>query len=131
MVSEAYCSFNQLWSTRRSSNETMKKFEFRFPAQVAKFNSTSSTTKIPECITALMLLSNSAIYDLQRVSVMAAATTSNENLTSDSTNYEFLGAFTYQSVSLVIKQCDTSSQPHVQTETLFASSANTTQFRGQ
>ena len=82
VVSEAYRAFNQLWNTRRSSIDTMKNFESRFSDQVAKFNSISTTTKLPECITALMPLSNSAIDDSQRVSVMAAAAHSDENLTS-------------------------------------------------
>lgn len=108
-VSEAYRAFNQLWNTRRSNNETVKNFESRFSAQVARFNSISTTTKLPECITALMFLSNSAIDDSQRVSVMAAAAPSDENLNAQSTNEQFLGAITYQSVSSVIKQCDKSS----------------------
>ena len=54
---------------------------------------------------------------------MTAAPT-NQNLTSDSTNNELLSAITYQSVSSMIKQCEKSPQPHAQTETLFASSAN-------
>ena len=131
VVSEAYRTFNLLSNTRRSSNEAMKNFEPRFSAQVAKFNSISSTSKLPECITALMLLSNSAIEDSQRVSVMAAAAPSNQNLSSNSSNDEFLSAITYQSVSSVINQCDKSSQPPVENETLTASSAGTTQFRGQ
>lgn len=84
----------------------MKIFESRFNAQVAKFNSISDTTKLPECITALMLLSNSAINDVQRVSVMAAAAPSASNLNAQSSNDQFLAAVTYTFVSSVIKQCD-------------------------
>lgn len=128
VVSEAYRAFNQLWNTRRGTNETMKNFESRFSAQVAKFNSKSTTTKLPECITALMLLSNSAINDAQRVSVMAAAAPSDENLNSQSSNDEFLSAFTYQSVSSVIKQCDKTSLEPNESTSLTASSAGTGRF---
>lgn len=84
----------------------MRNFESRFPAQVAKFNSISQTTKLPECLTALMLLSNSNIDDAQRVSVLASASSSDSELNAQSTNDEFLNAITYQSVASVIKQCD-------------------------
>ena len=131
VVSEAYQTFIQLYNTLRSSNETIKNFESRFSAQVAKLNCISSTNKLPECITALMLLSNSAINDSQRVSVMAAAAHSNQNLSSNSTNDEFLSSITYQYVSAVIKRCGNTSQPHIQNETLSASSAGMTKFRGQ
>lgn len=130
VVSEAYRAFNALWSTRRNANENMKNFESRFSAQVAKFNSISTTTKLPECITALMLLSNSAIDDTQRVSVLAAAAPSDDNLNAQSTNDQFLSAITYQSVSSVIRQCDQSSAASENLNALNASSAGTT-YRGK
>ena len=131
VVSEAYRAFNQLWSTRRSNNETMKNFESRFSAQVAKFNSISATTRLPECITALMLLSNSAIDDSQRVSVMAAAAPSDESLNSQSSNDAFLSSITYQSVSSVIKQCDKTTHTTVDQAPLSASSAGTSRSHEQ
>lgn len=67
VVSEAFGTFNALLNTRRGGNENMKNFEFCFSAQIAKFISISQITKLPECITALMLLSNSFIDDHQRV----------------------------------------------------------------
>lgn len=126
VVSEAYRAFNALWNTRRGNNESMKNFESRFSAQVAKFNSISTTTKLPECITALMLLSNSAIDDSQRVSVLAAAAPSGDSLDAQSTNDQFLSAITYQSVSSVIKQCDKSPSATGNVNALNASSAGTT-----
>ena len=125
VVSEAFRAFNLLWNTRRSNTESMKNFESRFSAQVAKFNSISDTTKLPECITALMLLSNSAIDDTQRISVMAAAAPSDQHLNGQSTNDQFLSAITYQSVASVVKQCDKSSQHPAEGSHLTASSAGT------
>ena len=87
----------------------MRNFKSRFYAQVAKFNSISKTTKSPECITALMLMSDSLIDDTQRVSVMAAAAPASANINGISTNYEFLAAITYSTVTSVIKECDKSS----------------------
>lgn len=63
VVSEAYKAFNQLINTQRGTLKNVKNFESRFSAQVAKFNSTSTTIKLTECITALMLLSYSQIDD--------------------------------------------------------------------
>ena len=126
VVSEAIRSFNKLLNTRRNSHENMKNFESRFSAQSAKFNSLSQTTKLPECIIALMLLSNSAIDDNQRVSVMAAAAPSDSNLYNQSTNYQFLGVITYQSVASVIRQCDKANLPRTTEQPLTASSANGT-----
>lgn len=86
----------------------MKNFESRFIAQVAKFNAIATTTKLPECITALMLMSNSSIDDAQRVSVMVAAALSAASLNAESTNDQYLRAVTYNAVASVIKQCDKS-----------------------
>lgn len=108
----------------------MKNFESRFAAQAAKFNPISNTTKLPEFITALMLLSNSGCDDSQRVTVLAAASPSNSNLTPQSTNDEFLKAVTYPSVASVIKQCDKSSHDGTENSPLAASSAGTSCYRG-
>lgn len=106
VVSEAWKGFNQLLNTRQGSSESMKNFESRLSAQVAKINSISATTKPPECLTALMLLSNLSIEDAQLVSVMAAASPSEADLGNQSTNDQFLAAVTYNSVASIIKKCD-------------------------
>lgn len=124
-------AFNQLWNTRRSNNETMKYFESRLSAKVAKFNSISKTTNPPECFTVLLLPSNSAINDSQRVSVMAATAPSVENLTSQSSNHQFLSSITYQSIASVVKQCDKTSHDAIENGPLAASSAGTSHFGGQ
>ena len=135
VVSEAFKAFNQLWNTRFGATESMKNFESRISAQVAKFNSISATTKLPECITALMLLANSAIDDNQRVSVMAANAPSNSCLNGQLSSDEFLAAITYNSVASVIRQCERSTPSTSEEYSLTASagtmnSSNNGQQRG-
>lgn len=130
VVSEAFRAFNALLNTRRGDTENMKNFQSRFSAQVAKFNAISNTTKPPECSTALMLLSNSAIDDNQRVSVLAATPPADPTLNSQSTNDMFLSAVTYQSVASIVKQCDRTHTTSVNQNSLAASSAGTTQRYG-
>ena len=98
VISEAYDGFNSLLTTRRGQSESLKNFELRFSAAIAKFNSLSDTTKLPQYITALMLLSNAGIEHSQRVSVLAAAAPSNVDLTDQSSNDEFLAAVTYNNL---------------------------------
>lgn len=105
-VSEAYPFFNILQNACGVNCENINHFGSRFFAQVARFNSISTTTKLPESITALMLLSGSASDDSQRISVLAAAASSNDHLNSQSTNDHCSTTITYQSVSSIIKQCD-------------------------
>lgn len=107
----------------------MENFESWFSAQVAMFSSISSTTKLPECITAIMLLSNPDIDDAQRVSVVKAAATFNENLNSHSSNDAFLSSITCQTVYSVIKQCYKTPNPSRETGLLTAGSAGTNRFR--
>lgn len=65
-----------------------------------------------ECITALINMSNYAIDDLQRISVMDPGAPSDVNLNNKSTNGEFLSAITYRPVSSAIKQCDQTVHTH-------------------
>lgn len=61
VASEAYPAFNNLLNFHIGTSETMKDYESRFAAQMAKFNSIILVTKLPGCIKALMILKNSAI----------------------------------------------------------------------
>ena len=89
-VSDVYRDYMALLNLKRGSNEMFKNFESRFEAQVSKFNAHSTVTKIPEALTALLLLANSNVYDSQRISVLAAASPgSGEN---DSTMDTYLQA---------------------------------------
>lgn len=71
-----------------------------------KFNSIANTKQIPECLTALLLLSNSHVDDSQRVSILAAASPSSDELPDDPTNNDFLVAVTHEWISWVIRQCE-------------------------
>ena len=126
VISETFEGFNALLTTRRGHTETLKNFELRFSAAVTKFNSLSKTTKLPQCITALMLLSNANIDQSQRVSVLAAAALKNDSLNEDSSNDAFLSAVTYKQLASVVKQYERAGNPPgVSNEALAASSART------
>lgn len=109
-VFKTFWAFYQLCNTCRNTTESTRSFESRFSAQVANFKSTCTTKKLPECFTALTLLTSFATDGLQRVSVMAPARPSDATLNSQSSNDKFLKAFTYQSAALVLKRCERSSQ---------------------
>lgn len=110
VISEAYDGFNNLLNARRAQTESLKNFETRFSAAVTKFNSLSKTTKLPQCITALMLLSNAAIDHSQRISALAAAAPSGTTFTELSRNDDFLSEETYRQLASVVKQCEKGSE---------------------
>lgn len=92
---------------QKRTSESMKAFEVRFAGSVAKFNAISASTKLPNCLTALMLLSNSHITDAQRASVLAAAASrSNIENVSTATNEQFLQFISYCALGPVFKQCE-------------------------
>lgn len=123
VISEAFDGFNTLLTTRRRQSGSLKTFETRFSAAVTKFNSLSNTTKLPQCITALMLLSNASIEQSQRVSVLAAVASSGQNFSEQSTNDEFLNAVTYKQLASMVKQCERSSSTLSSTTTSLSASA--------
>lgn len=106
VISEAYDGFSILINTKRNDHESLKEFETRFSATVSKFNSFSTTTKLPQCITALLLLSNASIDHSQCVSALSAAapvgTVFNDQASSD----DFLQVVTYNQVFSIVKQCE-------------------------
>lgn len=71
-----------------------------------KYNSISSPTPLPECITYLMLFSNSQADDFQQVSLLVAASLSSENFSNEIMDDQFLAAVTYECFSSVIRQFD-------------------------
>ena len=107
-VTDVYHDFMNLLNLKRGQNESFKNFESRFEATVSKFNSHSDSSKIPESLTALMLLANSNVDSGQRISVLAAVspTADTENATTD----DFLKAISYESVASVLRQCDRAKQ---------------------
>lgn len=53
--------FHKVSNTSRDGNESLKNFEMRFSAVVEKFNYIFATSKLPQCIAALMLKSNAEV----------------------------------------------------------------------
>lgn len=107
VISKAYRIFNDLLTTKREYSESMKGFELRFAAGVAKFNGISESTKLSECLTSLMLISNAEVTDSESVSVLASAASSSDFEDSATTsNEEFLTSISYSSVASVVKQCE-------------------------
>lgn len=107
VASEAYKVFNDLLKTKRDDMESMKNFELRFAAGVAKCNVIAESTKLPECLTALLVIFNPEITDSERVSVFAFASSSSDlDEDTETTNEEFLNSVSYSSVAPVVKQCE-------------------------
>lgn len=76
---------------------------------MTKFSSLLATTKLPPCITALMLFNHYEVDHSQHVSVVAAAAPTDDILNDSSTNDQCLSAATYKQVASVVKQCDRGS----------------------
>lgn len=69
----------------------MKLFYIRLAAVVSTFNAISDFTKLPDCLTTLMLISNSHTSDPQTVFVLAtAASTSHIEDVETATNEQFI-----------------------------------------
>lgn len=125
IISEAYEGFNRFLKTHRNNNESSKSFQIRFSAAVAKFNSMFTTTKLPQCTTALMLLSSAAIEHLQRVSCLNAAALTGTVFTDQSSNDACLKTVTCEQLASVVKKCEKAS-----TVSSFANAALAATFAG-
>lgn len=110
VVSEAYDGFSNVLNTRRGQNESLKSFEARLLVSVAKVNFFSMTSKLPLCITALMLLNNSSAEYSRRVSALSAATPTCTTFSAQSSNNDFLKVLTYSHVSSIVNQCEKSER---------------------
>lgn len=86
VVSEVYQNFTGLLPIPLGNNETFSNFETRFIEQVSKFISNCSSTKLPEALTALVLLANSFVDSGQRISLLAAASNTSSVTASASTD---------------------------------------------
>lgn len=91
---EVYKMLNTFLNTQTVPSETLNTFEQRFPARVSKLNFCSDTTKLPDCILAFMLLSNSNIEDSHRISFLASASPSSRNFNFESTIDQLLSSVT-------------------------------------
>eukprot|EP00171_Calliarthron_tuberculosum_P022021 IDg22021t1 len=128
VVSEVYQDFIELLATRRGQSEKFGDFEFRFSAQVSKFNCHSDLTKLPEALTAFMLLSNSNVDANQRISVLAASSPTEKVFEKKSTTTDFIKSVSYESIASVIRQCES---PKTISSTLNSSAASNVQSRGK
>lgn len=105
-VGSVYHDFLGLLSCKRGHSKDFRNFESRFAAQISKFNAHASSCVLPEAMTALMFLANSAIDNNQLISVLAAAAPNESNLGDTPTTDDYLKAVKYESVSSVLRQCD-------------------------
>lgn len=101
-----------LMSLRKCSEEaeSLKNFEIRFSVALANFNSFSSNTKLPRCITSLMLLNNASTEHSQHVSVLSLAAPTGTSFPEQASNEDFLNVVTYLQVSSIVKQCEMSKR---------------------
>lgn len=95
VVKDVHKDVNDLLSTRRNTNESFRNFESRFTAQLAKFNSYGSSTKLPKSQSPLMLSSNAAVESSQRISVLAAASPDPSKFTHVSAMEDYMKAVSY------------------------------------
>lgn len=72
VVSDVLDNINQLLTTRRGPNESLKNFELRFATSVAKFNGNGESVKLNPSLTALTLLENACVDYSQRISILSA-----------------------------------------------------------
>lgn len=105
VVSKVYQNFTSLLSMKRALHETFKNFQFWFFPQISKFNSNSSSSKLPEALTAIILLAGSAVDNWHRFSVLAAVS-NGTSLDASATTDEYLAAVSYEKVASVLRQCD-------------------------
>lgn len=102
---EVYQNFMSLLSMNCGHSETLKNFDSHFVARVSKFNSDSDSTRLPEVLTAFILLANSAVDNCESIFVLAAA--SNESsLQSSVTTDEYFATVSYETVASVLRQSD-------------------------
>lgn len=94
VVNETNNQFNALCNLRRGATEAMKKFEMSLAAQVVEINSIEDLTKIPECLTGLLLLYSYHVYDSARMSILATASPELDKFQKVPTNDGYLKAVT-------------------------------------
>lgn len=120
VVGEAFRESDDSLTCRRHDYETMKTSENRFNALGRKLHSTGQTTKLPECITSLLLPANAQIIGTQHVIVLDAAATYNTDIATNAPNDQFLQAVSYNAVSAVAKHCDSIQKTKLQIDTASA-----------
>lgn len=84
-------------------------FESRFSAQVCKFNAHSDQSKLPEALTAFILIASSNVDNSQLISILAASAPHAESFTGTPTTTSFLKKVSYESIASVIRQYEKKS----------------------
>lgn len=81
---------SDLLNLKRSPSETFCAYELCFAAQLSKFNANGSTIKLPESMTAFMMLANVNVDVTQRVAILASAAPSGTSVqATNESPYEF------------------------------------------
>lgn len=96
-------------SLRRESSEFYPDYEFRFNAQLSRFNAFGSFVALSGAISAVMLLSNAVVDASQRISVLAAAAPRDATLIVSKTTDDFIKSVAYETVSTILRYCDRSN----------------------
>lgn len=102
-ISEANNGFHKLLDTERNENKSPKFFEKKFSTAVTKLNLLCETTKVPQCITALMLLSDADVEHSQEVLRLNAAAPHKIMFNDQSSNDEILQSVIYRQLALLVK----------------------------
>ena len=72
VVNDIYTHFSELITTKRGDNESFENYESRFAAKLSKFNPYALSTRLCEALSAFLLLSNSHVYNAQKIYILAA-----------------------------------------------------------
>lgn len=89
IISEANDRFSTLLNTKIAQNEPLKGSETRLSAALPRFKSISNATKLPKCITTLMILNTTNIDHSQHLSALSAAARSGTMFNDQANNDGF------------------------------------------
>lgn len=91
VVAESLSGFKTLFDDKPGENESMEGYELGLTAWIVNCNPISSSTELPECLTALMIVSISDTCASHGVSMLAAtASTSDIKDVATATNEQCL-----------------------------------------
>lgn len=106
VVSNLYTQLQFLFRTFHCNVESFHRLKPRLNAQPNRCNSRSTSTTLPEAVSALFLLNNAEVYSTRNFSILVAADPSSEGLTPRSSRHGLVQAFRYDSVASVVPHCD-------------------------
>lgn len=106
IVSQVYHELQNMLFNPLHRNEPYQKFESRFAAQLAKFKWLLSTVTLLKSTAALLLLVNADVDSLQRISILAAASSNSETLLPKASLDDFVRSAKYKTIAPVIRKWD-------------------------